>query len=818
MKWISCLYLSLALMGIFVQAEETHVELGTKEELYERMNAEIASFSTLDFVERVGIIDGTEYEMFFSIMMIDGNLVYCIEPGVFAGTGTNYSVNYDYLDEKTKEYLFRITNVGYQSDGHTEDKWFVATQLAIWRALGFTEYSAKTMEGEAWDVSLEVAEIERLAASFGNTASFSGQTLNVDKGEVITVKDDHGVLSRFEVLSEEGLDVVQDGNTLTLIMTGECAEKTISGSKGLKTGGLVYGRPGRQTVYMVTRSEEPVSYELNLKMKTGDVRIKKLNEEGKPASGIHQFVLFDEQGKRIDVNGAEVLEVQDGTIEIIGQLPKGNYTLKEINTVYPYQLAKHEVKFTVESEQMNEVQFVNEYADAKLTVLKKDKDTMLPLDDAEFTISVQCPDGTWEKVEQGITADGKMEAFIKYGKKVQVCETKAPQDYLISENACQIVELTPLENESVVVEFVNQKHQIPLVIRKKDKITNELLSGALFSIQVKNEADEWVEIAQKETHQGLTEEILLNAKEMIQVCEIKAPIGYTLPEEACQIIQLEENEEDKTVVEFEDELRQLTLRIIKKDAQTQELLNGAEFSISIYDGISGQWKEVDQKMTEKDGLIEVNSLNYGQRVRVCEVKAPQGYKKQETCQELEMISEMDDLEVVFENERRNIEVQVYKVDSEDGRLLNDAYFFWEKENLESGFGMSGRLLIQFEPNFFFPVAFEVFGNAEGTELLFEGSTDETGEWISECEHEEVFVRRRGKDELEPVQILPGGFSIGKVKYGEQIKVCEVIAPSGYQIQNECQWIDVKSDEDLLKVMIGNERIKSYEEVPSMGVD
>jgi len=57
-----------------------------------------------------------------------------------------------------------------------------------------------------------------------------------------------------------------------------------------------------------------------------------------------------------------------------------------------------------------------------------------------------------------------------------------------------------------------------------------------------------------------------------------------------------------------------------------------------------------------------------------------------------------------------------------------------------------------------------------------------------------------------------------VKYGEQIKVCEVIAPSGYQIQNECQWIDVKSEEDLLKVMIGNERIQSYEEVPSMGVD
>ncbi len=827
MKWICCLSCCLLLMCTFVQAENEEVitELGTIEEFSERMNSEVASFSTLDFVRRVGKIDGTKYEMFFSIMEIDGNLVYCIEPGIYAGTGMSYEVDYEYLDEQTKQRLFRITNVGYQNAGHDGDEWFVATQLAVWRALGLTQYSAKTLEGEVWDVSQEVAEIERLASSFGNTASFSGQKLKADKGEAVTVLDEHGVISGFEVCSKKGLDVKQNGNQLTLTLTGECEEATISGSKGLKTGGLVYARPGRQTVYMVTRSEEPVSYDLTLKMKTGDIRIQKLNEDGQIALGNHHFELIDELGKRVMITGAEVIEVQDGVLEIIGQLPKGKYILKELSTVYPYKLSHQNVEFTVESEQMNEVQFVNEFTETSLIVLKKDQETLQPLDNAEFTISVMDSNGELKQIEQGMTVDGMLEiTSVKYGEKVQVCETKAPEGYLMSKDACQLVMMTPLENEKVVVEFVNQRQQIPLVIRKRDKNNKELLSGALFSIQSMNDTGEWVEIAQKETHQGITEEILLDGEEMIQVCEIKAPTGYVLPEKACQNVVVQANENEHLILDFEDELRKLSLKIIKRDAHTQELLNGAEFLISVYDELTEKWKDAAQKTTgslhteDKTGVIEVNQLNYGQKVKVCEIKAPQGYQKQESCQEIEMISESDEIELVIENERRDIEVQIYKVDSEDGRLLNDAYFSWVKENSDSGFGMTGRLLVQFKSDIPFPAEVEVFADSECTDLLMEGKTDETGEYVAQCEDEEVFVRLKETDEIQKVHLLPGGFSLGKVKYGEQVKVCEVIAPTGYQIHEACQWIDVRTDEEFLKILIENERIQSYEEVPSMGLD
>lgn len=883
MKWISCLCLSLLVMFTFAQAEieEEIVELGTVEEFSERINSEISSFSTLDFVRRVGRIQGTSSTMYFSIMEIDGILVYCIQPGIYAGTGKEYTVNYDLLDEQMKQKLFRITNVGYQNAGHEEDKWFVATQLAIWRALGFTQYSAKTMNGEVWDVSEEVAEIERMADSFGNSASFTGQTLNVDKGVPITVEDTHGVISGFEILSEDGLIVEQDGNRLTLTMTGTHKEKKIAGSKGLKTGGLVYARQGNQSVYMVTRTSEPVSYELKLKLKMGDVKVSKINEHGELAMGKHQFELLDEQGKQMEINGENTFTIENGMLEIRNQIPKGTYILKEVSTVYPYQLSKQEVMFEIDSETLNEVEFVNEFVETELTVVKKDEVTQQLLDGAEFTVSVLQLDGTWKIRTKGTAKNGEMKVSgLKYGDTIKVCEVKAPLGYLISEANCQIVKMLPAEQEGIELEFTNRRNQIPLQIVKKDKETKELLSGAMFSIQVLDEQGKWNEMLQLETNQGYTEEIMVNEGEKIQVCEIKAPQGYKLAENGCQEIVVQSVNKEKILMEFENEVRRLSLKIVKKDKQTHELLNNAIFEIQSFDQKSQSYKQgillktggtfiyagrklagqvvkvtadqgrnvilkecivddlgmidvsefggletvyvddaagniLELQAKKQDGMIEINDLEYGQRISVCEVMAPQGYQRQEKCQEIEMISEKDEIELEFENALRQIEIQIYKIDSEDKHLLNDAYFICNQENGTDVYGMTGRFLYQHRA--LIPVEFEVFADEACTELLFQGKTDETGEFIGECTDEEVYVRTIGQTEIERIQILPGGFSLGKLNYGDHLTVCEIIAPSGYQLQNECHQIEVNSNEDVMKIMIENKRIQNYEEVPSMGL-
>ena len=62
------------------------------------------------------------------------------------------------------------------------------------------------------------------------------------------------------------------------------------------------------------------------------------------------------------------------------------------------------------------------------------------------------------------------------------------------------------------------------------------------------------------------------------------------------------------------------------------------------------------------------------------------------------------------------------------------------------------------------------------------------------------------------------FASQDVTYGDVLSVCEVIAPSGYHRSEECQIIEVKSQEQMLQVWFENERIKIYDEVPAMGID
>ena len=278
MKRICCFMMTVLcfwVLGINASAEEIHTELSTPEEFSQWSQSDSSTYSTLTFVRRTGIVGGADKITYFSLMEIDGTLVYCIEPHVYAATGQNYEIDWGILDEYTKQRLFNITNVGYGRYGHNDDRWFVATQLVIWRALGYNQYYAQTMDGAYWDLSAEMSEIEQMANSFGNTASFSGQTLTLDLNEPCTVKDSRGILSQFHVQSVKGVDVVQEGNEMTVTIVDRDYQKSLSGSKGITTGGLVYVHPGKQTVYMVHRSEEPISYQLKLKLNTVNLRLLK---------------------------------------------------------------------------------------------------------------------------------------------------------------------------------------------------------------------------------------------------------------------------------------------------------------------------------------------------------------------------------------------------------------------------------------------------------------------------------------------------------------------------------------------------------------
>ena len=665
-----------------VQAEEIHTELSTPEEFSQWCQSDSTTFSTLNFVRRTGIVGGADKITYFSLMEIDGTLVYCIEPHIYAGTGQNYEIDWGVLDEYTKQRLFNITNVGYGRYGHNEDRWFVATQLVVWRALGYTQYYAMTMDGAYWDLSSEIAEIEQMANSFGNTASFSGQTLTLDLNESRTIKDNRGILSQFQVKSVKGVDVVQNGNEMTVTIVDRDYQKSISGSKGITTGGLVYVLPGKQTVYMVHRSEEPISYQLKLKLNTIDLRLVKQDPYGNSASGTHHFKLLDENGEVV----IEDIEVKKGVADVKGYLTKGTYILKETSTVYPYVLSDSEQVIEL-SEENKEFVVVNELVEIDLHLVKKDAKTGELLDGAEFTVYTQDEEENWIpwiKTETG-------------GKYIQVSEEAAGTVLKLvnSDNASEwFGEFAVDEKGRIDIGGYNLNQDVVVMDQEGQMISSDLVD-----------------------HTGIAEIKGIEYGQVLQVCETKAPVGYQLSEDACRVIVID----DETLI------------------QTEE----------------------------------------------------------------------------FANEKRLLDVQLMKCDRSDHNLLlNDAYFTIENlSTLQSYNLMSGRLVVDTSEPF---SLFQVYRDELCTDLIFEEISDETGQWIGQVDENEVYVQF--ENQTVHYRIDKGTVWIEDVTYGDVLSVCEVIAPSGYHRNEECQFYEIKSQEDLFQIWFENERIRIYDAVPTMGID
>lgn len=849
-----------------ISAEEIHTELGSVEEFIEWSLSDISMMSTLNFVRRVGVIGGLDHRSYFSLMEIDGILVYCLDPTIFAGTGKDYQISWDTIDEATKQKLFCITNVGYGYPGHTDDRWFIATQLAVWEVMGFDSYYAMTFENEVLDLSWEIAEIKRLSKTFGGSASFSGQTLELDLNESHTLCDEHGVLSHFQVSDVEGVDIQQNGNEITITIVDRQHQRTLSDAKGVTTGGLVYVYPGMQSLYMVHRSEVPYSYQLNLKLKTRDLQIVKHDPSGEIAQGTFRFEILDEKGRVV----MDDLEITEGTLKIDDVLPKGIYWLKEKETSYPYALNEMPLKIELNEQEENQVIFVNEFEPVDVEIIKMDKDTKELLSGAVFEVEFVDNEKRTSYLRTS-TNKGKTSFQVPYGKSIRVCEVTAPEGYVLEKDNCQQIDVFPKSKQTLSLEFYNEKKDSVISLKKVDALTKELLEGAVFEIYHKGK---------KTTVVSEKDEILLSGfklQDEVKVCEVTPPDGYELSLQSCQTLTLDTEE---VHVEFENKKREITLELLKIDGKNRNPLNDSEFEFSRLDD-SGQWVsfyrtktggqriytgketagskvklytdewmrvslgefEVDamgyihllddcaQKtlfayeqtaikeytVMNFEGKIVLPSMLYGEQVQVCETKVPEGYSTgTSACQIVEINSDQNVQQIVIENKLRQIDVRVIKHEHENtSKLLNDAYFTYEIEQAKkSGTAMSGRLVVNGPSS----SVFGIYLDESCTKLIKQQKTNENGEWIGICDQEGVYVSFDQGISSTRYCVEEGAIVFEDVFYGDVITVCEVIAPSGYHRQSECQKIEVKSEENQMIVLFANERILTYEEVPTMGIE
>ena len=113
-------------------------------------------FSFVSFVKAESFVEGkfisgeyvnkvkagvTNYVTMQFIKDNDGNIVYCLEPYVLFKEGDNYEKyewdlsSYNKLSDEQRRQIELISYYGYGYNGRTTNKWYVITQVLIWKTV-----------------------------------------------------------------------------------------------------------------------------------------------------------------------------------------------------------------------------------------------------------------------------------------------------------------------------------------------------------------------------------------------------------------------------------------------------------------------------------------------------------------------------------------------------------------------------------------------------------------------------------------------------------------------------------------------------------
>lgn len=368
--------------------------------------------------------DTSRYTSVYAMGSYNGNICYCIEPGVplktgdrFTKKGENFWDNYPSSYNKTispddiKLFIGRIMQYGYtgtistswrsQNEGGDKLAHAVATQLLIWETVvgerdeDFNKVSTGGKDAILDQISTNHPLRSKIMSYYNSIAksvqnhsklpSFfsksTGKAQNIElewDGEqyTATLTDKNNVLSDYSFsASTSGIRFSVNGNKLTITADKApgstvtiTAEKKNSQRRGVITWtDGVYGPNGelQDTVTYAQSVNDPVKGYLNIKVSQGSAKIIKTSEDGK-VDGIS----FRIQGNGID----QTVKTANGGQIQVDHLNPGVYTVTE-QTENKYE-PQESRRITVVSGQTATVTFNNVLKRGDLRVIKTSEDNM----------------------------------------------------------------------------------------------------------------------------------------------------------------------------------------------------------------------------------------------------------------------------------------------------------------------------------------------------------------------------------------------------------------------------------------------------------
>ena len=651
----------------------------------------------------------------------EGNICYCIEPGVPQQTGNTFTKKgEDFWDEYPSSYnstispddikLFigRIFQYGYtgtistswrsQNEGGDKLAHAVATQLLIWetvvgeRDADFNKVGTGGKSAIVEQISTNhplysqimsyynsiVASVQRHSKVPSFLAKSAGKARIIElewNGEAYTatLTDTNGVLSDYVFsASTSGIRFSVSGNTLTITADDApsdtvtiTAEKRNSQRRGVITWtDGVYGPNGKlqDTVTYAQTVNDPVKGYLNIKVSYGSAKIVKTSEDGK-VEGISFTITGNGMNKTVTTGAGGVIQIDN--------LAPGVYTVTEQN--YDKYEPQEVRRVTVVSGQVTTVNFNNTLKRGTLIVTKTSEDGLN--EGVKFHLYGTSLSGLAVD-EYAVTDSTGKTVFsdVLIGTGYTLEEVDTANRYVVPAKQTAAVEWNTVTNKS----FTNILKKWNVTVTKSDAETgmpqgDATLAGAVYGIY---KGDQLVDAYTTDANGQFTTKYYVCGDDWT-IREITPSEGYLLDSAVYPIGAEAKNytvEYNTTANDVTEQIIKGKIAIIKHtdngDTQLETPEVGAEFAVFLkaagsYD--SAKASERDYLTCDENGYAATKDLPYG----IYTVHQTKGWDGRELLADFDVYIAKDGQTYRYLTNNRNFEsyIKIVKVDAETGKVI-----------------------------------------------------------------------------------------------------------------------------------------------------
>lgn len=651
----------------------------------------------------------------------DGNICYCIEPGVPQESGDRYtkkgenfwdnypsSYNHTISPDDIKLFIGRIFQYGYtgtistswrsQNEGGDKLAHAVATQLLVWETIvgerdaDFNKVGTGGKDAICDQVSTGHPLYSQIMSYYNSIAasvqthskvpSFfaksTGKAKNIElewDGEkyTATLTDTNNVLSNYTFsasvsgirFSVNGKKLVITADTAPSDTVRITAEKKNSQRRGVITWtDGVYGPNGKlQDIVTYAQSvNDPVKGYLNIKVSYGSAKIVKTSEDGK-VEGISFTITGNGVNKTVQTGEGGVIQIDN--------LTPGVYTV--IEQAYDKYEPQEVRRVTVVSGQVATVNFSNVLKRGDLTVTKTSEDGLN--EGVKFHLFGTSLSGL--AVDEYAVTDSTGKAHFRdvlIGTGYTLEEVETAIRYVVPEKQTAAVEWNTVTNNS----FTNILKKWNVTVTKSDTETglpqgDATLAGAVYGIY---KGDQLVDTYTTDANGQFTTKYYVCGDDWT-IREIMPSEGYLLDSTVYPIGAEAKNytvEYNTTANDVTEQIIKGKIAIIKHtddgETQLETPEAGAEFAVFLKaDGSyeSAKASERDYLTCDENGYAVTKGLPYG----IYTVHQTKGWDGRELLADFDVYIAKDGQTYRYLANNRNFEsyIKIVKVDAETGKVI-----------------------------------------------------------------------------------------------------------------------------------------------------